>query len=198
MGKSARHCGVVLSAYSIDGYDLVKGFRRRWPMIFDFWSDLTNAAINALEGDGNTTAGRIRYVMEGKDLVALLPSGGRVVYPGARKVLGRFRNNWEVAYWAVEDGKVVEKSVWGGTLCQHVTTSFCRDHYAAVLTRVSASMSPHLLHTHDEVAVLVLAEGNEQSLQHLMAELTRTEPWAASLVLKAKGYITKRYGKETK
>ncbi len=197
--KFARGCGVDLEAYGLTGDAIVAGFRQRQPGIVAFWDQLINAAVSALDGEGSTVAGRVRFEVCSKDLVAVLPSGGRLVYPNARKALNQWRNGWVIVYTTFEDSKVTEDSAWGGKLCQNVVSAMCRDIFAQALVSISGLISPGLLHTHDEVAILVPAAPEAaagQRLAELMGYLTDTTTLAPGMILKAKGYLTSRYHKK--
>ena len=190
----AAGLGLTLSRFGVTGDRIVSGFRRRFPDIVKFWTTLHNAALCGIDGKGSTDAGSIRFSREGVDLVLHLPSGRCIHYPDAR--IERGRRSETIHYTRHGSKTTFEDMLWDGRLCQNTVSSMCRDLFISALDRIMEDPPAAVLHTHDEIGILVPLPAAETRLAQLIADLTAPVPWAPGLVLRAKGYMTTRYHKE--
>jgi DNA polymerase len=179
--------------------ELIKlAWRDANPMIVQYWYDLENAAINAVENPGKQfKVGHITYAVSGSFLWCRLPSGRALCYPYPRikQVEVPWGEKKAVVYKCV-DGytrKWGDKSFYGGLGCENITQAVARDLMAEAMLRVDAAGYKPIITIHDEVVCEVpKGFGSMDEFKALMVEVPN---WAAGCPVAADGWMGKRYRK---
>jgi DNA polymerase len=211
--NSLKESGVLVP---IEDCELaVTGYRELYPMIPKFWRDINAAAIRAVLNPGVVVevgeGAKIKYVMRGKFLWCVLPSGRALCYalPRVEKVKRIFEHKdketgevrksvvWKdtLAFWGV-DGQTKQWKkfhAYGGLLTENVVQAMARDIMAASMLRVDKAGYPVVLTCHDEVLAEVPNEfGTHEEYMKLMLVRPR---WAKGLPVAAEGWEGARYKK---
>ncbi len=175
--------------------------------IVQFWYDLENAAINAVENPGKSfKAGEhITFKKSGSFLRCKLPSGRSIYYPYPRV-------EWRMTPWGKQKAVLLFKAIdsftrkwkeqefYGGKSSENVTQASARDVMANAIMLTEAAGYENVLSVHDEgVAETDEDFGSEEEFH----ELFTTPPvWALpngnrrGLPIAASGWIAERYKKE--
>lgn len=89
--------------------------------------------------------------------------------------------------------KFVEKSAYGGLLCENITQATSRDLFVERFDQFEKSNYPIVLHNHDEV--LAEVDKNFGSLKEVQQIICQLPVWAKDLPIAAEGWIGQRYRK---
>lgn len=150
--------------------------------IVQFWWDLEEAAINAVENPGKTfRAGEfITFRKSGSFLRCKLPSGRSIFYPYPRV-------EWRKTPWGKQKAVLIFKAndsftrkwsdqeYYGGLGSENVTQASARDVMAAAILRTEAAGYENVLSVHDEgVAETDEDFGSEEEFHELFVT---PEPW---------------------
>jgi DNA polymerase len=189
--------------------ELIKlAWRQRNPAIVQFWRDLEDGAIEAVQNPGQQVTvgltGRITYKRVGSFLFCRLPSGRVLTYPYPRIVSKKMP-------WTDSNGAAVfkdaltykgvnsvtrqwmEQDFYGGLADENVTQAAARDCMANGMHNTEAAGYPCILTVHDEdIAERKKGEGN---LDEFVRLLTKPADWMKGLPLAAEGYVSERYRK---
>lgn len=198
----ARVYGVKVGDGQAD--EIKRAWRESHPRIVQYWHDLENAAINAVQYGKVTTAGpkgrEVVFRKAGSFLWCKLPSGRVLCYPypvvrekempwgGTKPVLHYMAVNGVTNKWE-------ETSTYGGSLAENVTQAVAACLLREAILRLEDADYDVVMHVHDEVVVEVPATAGpetEQEIEHLMAVVPA---WAAGLPLAAEGWRGFRYRK---
>lgn len=212
----AKGYGVVISDSEAE---IIKAaWRKAHPAIVQYWYDVENAAIAACLSAGEVfSAGAgaraIKFVKKGSFLWCRLPSGRCLAYPyprimqvetpwGAVKDALTYKS--ELDSQALKKAKVVADptnagrwhriSTYGGSLVENVTQAVARDILADSMFALEAKGYPVVMHVHDEV-VCEVPEGTGD-VKEVMGIMSVAPAWAPGLPMDAKGWRSKRYGKD--
>lgn len=152
------------------------------PEIVQFWADLQEAAINAVENPGKAfMAGEfITFKKSGSFLRCKLPSGRSIFYPYPRV-------EWKKTPWGKQASHLVfmandsftrkwkEQHFYGGKAAENVTQAAARDVMAAAIVRTETAGYANVLSVHDEgVAETDEDFGSEEEFHELFVT---PEPW---------------------
>ncbi|MFW1971055.1 DNA polymerase [Acinetobacter bereziniae] len=171
-------------------------FKRSWryahPNIFAWWTELKQAATNALQNPNTAFKCRkVDFIKKGSWLLIRLPSGRFLCYPGAKVEDGKisymgnnqYTRKWERLY------------TYGGKFAENITQAVARDVLGHNMPIIDDSGYEMVLTVHDEVITEApdLPEFNHEHLSSLLA----TNPvWASDLPLAAAGFESYRYKKD--
>ena len=193
---------------------VVEVYRDKFYMTVDFWKAVEKAAINAVLSPGNAfPCGRVKFVMRGRFLYCILPSGRSIAYCKPAVVWGKTpwgESRRKLTYMTV-DSKThswVRTDTWGGKLTENIVQALCRDLMADAILRLEDTPGgimvvddqvlvtgdyDVLLSVHDEL--VTEADEGTGSVEELCAIITTLEPWAEGFPLAAEGWRGKRYKK---
>ena len=189
-------CDQSLAKVAVDSY------RNRFRSVKKFWYAIENAAIATVTDRTSRTCGRVRWLMDGGDLLCELPSGRRVTYNRVR--LARVDTPWgepklALHYWSLVQRKGgttkvwAESSTYGGKLAENVTQAVARDLLAWAQLRLERRGYPIVMSIHDE-AVCEMPEG-KGSIEEMKKIMCASPKWAEGIPVAAEGFRTKRYKK---
>jgi DNA polymerase len=152
------------------------------PEIVQFWYDLNEAAVNAVENPGKTfKAGEfITFKKSGSFLRCKLPSGRSIFYPYARV-------EWQKTPWGKQKATLIFKAndsftrkwsdqhFYGGKVAENVTQAAARDVMAAAVIRTENAGYENVLSVHDEGVTECDDDfGSEEEFHELFVT---PEPW---------------------
>jgi DNA polymerase bacteriophage-type len=166
----------------------VNKWREQNPKIVNFWRDLKNAAIAAVQRPGELKlCGVVSFEMWDGVLSLRLPSGREVKYPNPILEPGEFGLQIRL------DGYRNER-MYGGKWAENVTQAVARDLLVEAMKRMHAVGYTITLHTHDEIAAEELIDSNhtEGEFKQLLIE---KPSWAKGLPIAAEVFTCDRFKK---
>jgi DNA polymerase len=194
-----KETGIELS--DEEAQAVVEAYRSMNAMVVEFWKRIENAAKRALLKPGRIISvgrgGMLRYVVRGRFLWCILPSGRPLGYyrPTLEQTDTKFGPRMQIKYWTRDPmtKKWLRTSTYGGKLTENVVQAMARDLMGGGVQRVEAAGYPTVLTVHDEIVADVPSEhGTLEEFNALMAETPR---WAAACPVKVEGYEAERYRK---
>lgn len=208
----SKQAGVVIS--DDDAVLAVNAYRERYARIPEFWREIEQAAIAAVQEPGRVTScgrrGAIRYVCRSKFLWCVLPSGRVLAYALPRLEWRTVRYTKRLAdgseledsfqkltlTYAGEDSQTRQwkrHGAYGGLLTENVVQAMARDIMAAGMQRVEEAGYRPVLTVHDEI-LSETPEGHGSLEEYV--ELMKVRPaWAHDLPIEAEGWMGGRYRK---
>jgi DNA polymerase len=187
--------------------ELIKlAWRQAHPEIVQFWRDLEDAAIAAVQEPGtmHRAGEHIAYKAAGSFLFCRLPSGRVISYPYPKIVEKEMP-------WTDSSGNPVKKPAlqfmgvnsvtrqwgrqdfYGGNGCQNVVEGVARDLLVNGMQKVEAAGYEVILTIHDEVVAETAADFG--SKDEFMALMVDKPSWAKGLPVTASGFRAERYRK---
>lgn len=187
--------------------EIVKGWRDNHPRTKQFWYDLDDAALRAVDEPGtiHCAGPKILFKMAGSFLFMRLPSGRLLSYAYPRVV-------WKEMPWLNEEtGKPAKKRVvahmgmnsytrrwelcypYGGLFAENAASGTARDVMAHAMPRLEAAGYPIILTVHDEI--VTEPKISHGSLEEMCALMVPDAEWAAGLPVSVAGFEAERYGK---
>lgn len=181
---------------------VVDVYREKYPSVVAMWNDVEAAAIAAVRSPGRAVyseIGRVTYVVEGRFLKCILPSGRALHYCDPR--LTSRKTDWGkeqtvllfmgtdalTKQWTLQD-------TYGGKLVENITQATARDLMAEAMLACDDSMIYDvLLSVHDELIAEV--EEGVGSVKDFEDLISRTPAWAKGCPVAAEGWRGKRYRK---
>lgn len=172
--------------------------------IVNYWYELENASIDAVDFGKVTTAGpkgrEVKFKMDGSFLYCRLPSG-RILsypYPSIKPIetpWGEIKNALHA--WAVNTmtNKWEEYALWGGFLSENITQAICRDLLADAIKRLEAHGLSVVMHVHDEIVVEVPQSAPPHALERIEQSMCIVPAWAKDFPIAAEGWRGVRYRK---
>ena len=179
-------------------------FRDQNAAVVDFWKQLNNAAIEAIETPGEWVVAndKIRFHCNKTWLYMELPSGRRLSYfmPTVQeevvkteeysfksKVIRFYGVDTETRRWA-------QTKTYGGKLAENATQAVARDLLSGAILRLEDQGKPVVLHVHDEPVIEVpIGTVTIPEMETIMCD---APSWATGLPIKAEGFICQRYQKQ--
>jgi DNA polymerase len=182
--------------------DIVKQrYREKRKKIVQYWYDLEDAAIEAVQTGKPIRCGKVVFFLNGggemRFLHIKLPSGRCLAYH--RPKLKDVKTPWgqtkkQLTYMGVNDkNQYIRIDTYGGKLAENITQAVSRDLMAEGFLRIEKAGYTPLLSVHDEaISEAPLGFGSIEEYETLMAELPA---WAEGLPVKAEGWAGPRYKK---
>ena len=209
MGDDHSFCETCGSTVTEDRDDVaakaIRGYRELYHMIPQFWRDINDAAIRAVQDPGTVhsvgVGASIRYTMRGNILWCILPSGRMLSYFSPELRMRRLPEPYEhieklsLSFVGV-DGytrKWRRQHTYGGHLTENVVQAMARDLMADAMLRLEAAGYPIILTVHDEV--LTEPPTNFGSTQEFEDIMTTLPTWATGLPVAAEAWTGERYRK---
>lgn len=139
----------------------------------------------------------IGFTFEGDNMFITLPSGRRLCYHGARCVGDVIR------YMGMKTIPGTTKRIWGsvdlygGLITENIIQAMARDCLVWAMDICHRDGVPIVLHVHDEIVPEVPGPLAARTLVYMEHLMSKTPLWANGLPLKAKGFITHFYCKDS-
>lgn len=170
---------------------LVTAWRQSNPHIVQFWWDVDRAAMTAVREKTTAVTHGIRFAYQSGFLFITLPSGRQLAYVKPRVGENKFGGSC-ITYEGVGGTKKWERlDSYGPKFVENIVQATARDVLCySMQTLRSCSI---VMHIHDE---LVIEADSRMSLSAVCEQMSRTPPWAESLILRADGYETDFYKKD--
>ena len=175
---------------------LVDAWRKASPNIVNLWSDVQEAAFEAVESRKvvKMEKQRLAFFMKGGTLFIKLPSGRNLAYPNAKLERGKFGN--VIKY----DGKgekvgFVRLETYGGKLVENIVQATARDILGDALIRLDKLGFEIVFHVHDEI-VAEVAKDSTYQIEDMNEIMGQSVDWAPGLPLRSDGYTTDYYKKD--
>lgn len=190
-------------------------WRAAHPMIVGGWRALSDAAISAVNDEGNAYpagyAGRnVTFKKAGSFLWCKLPSGRVLCFPYPKILPGLYGP--ELTYMTVPNEgsgtKIIADvknsnnwsrvSTYGGSLMQTMMEAICRDLLADKMLELHEKGASIVLHVHDEIVIEVGGNATTQETARSTMQAVMCSPptWAMGFPLRADCTIQQRYGKK--
>jgi DNA polymerase len=154
------------------------------------WRELENAAWRAAFGE-RVRVSCVVWERIGADVTCTLPSGRKLIYPGAR--VEEMPTRWggkKSCFSYLHHGQ--RTGSYGGKLTENITQAICRDLLADALVRLERAGVNVVLHVHDEVVAELADEAQLEDMKAIVSQLPR---WAAGLPVGVTGDAAVRYHK---
>jgi len=153
----------------------VRAFRKKYTQIKQFWDDLETAFIGALRGKPVALCdGKVHFMPmvseQGSGVKVRLPSGNYLYYHGAqvKMVMENLRDEddeiiydaygkaktimrQKITYKSDESGRIVDKVIYGGLICENVVSATARDVLIPSMFRLEQHGFKAICSVHDEV-----------------------------------------------
>lgn len=178
---------------------VVRKWREASPHIVKLWTDVENAAMNAVSGIPTTIKQKnLHFHVEDDALYIELPSGRHLVY--LHPHLGKNRFGSDAILYTGLGGSKTTAGRWGtletygGKLSENLVQAIARDCLCAAMKRLTDAVYKICAHIHDEV-ILEMPEG-KGSLDDAVRIMCQNEPWNEGLVMNADGFEAKYYQKD--
>jgi len=198
--------------------EICKAWRREHPNIVQFWYDLGDAAIEAVENAGSLAGARVvvnkNIAFQSIDewLTMILPNGKRLWYwkPELRASMPQWHQpatkencaagtcncqpRAQVTYMAMKTGQWKRVHTYGGKLCENACQATAREILMGALHRVVDASYHPVLTVYDEI---VCEEENGFGSEEEMAALMTTglEDWCKDWPIRVETWEGQRYKK---
>jgi hypothetical protein len=183
-----------------DANPLVAGERtgREWNGVAirkgGLWKDLEAAFVRATRGEGSTVLARVEVSKWKSHTVITLPSGRALIFRNARMAerlrFGKVRET--LVFDQYRGGGVLVTDTYGGKLVENVVQAEARDVMAAAVVRLENSLTPMVLHVHDEGLTHV---PTPEGVEEFVGGMSTLPEWAEGFPCEVKGYACRRYRK---
>ncbi len=174
---------------------LVDMWRKSNPAICNYWREVQNCAMRAIEGEPGYLKNGISFVKKSGILFIGLPSGRSIAYANAKIGQNRFGSKSIVYNGLNQESKKWEIiETWGGKLVENIVQAFARDCLAESIKRLESRGFEINFHVHDEVIVDVPI--GKSSAKEIAEIMSLPMPWAKNLPLNADAYETDFYKKD--
>lgn len=178
---------------------VIDAYRGDFPEVVKLWNDVENAATSAVKNPGSAYQipnGKIKFMVKGKFLYMLLPSGSMMAYPfpkieivttpwGSRKPA--------VTYRTQNNGQWVRTSTYGGKLTENFIQSSCRDLLENAKQNCEDVGIPVLFTVYDEL--IVQMNDDDLDIPKFEAALVDLPAWLADFPMDVESKILTRYTK---
>lgn len=174
---------------------LVNKWREANKKIVQFWYDVNDTAIAAVENGGMAESiGNIKYYVKNDYLYCELPSGRKLAYKKPR--LEELTYGPGITYLGMDQTtkQWTTQNTYGGKLVENIVQATARDLLAEAMLRLDAAGYEIVLHVHDEVVCEgPYGKGSAEEMATIMSEPVK---WASGLPLGADAYETEFYKKD--
>lgn len=188
--------------------DIRNAWRAANPEICALWYAAERCFSDAASGLHTQThmavaggAVRLEFSKASGMLFISLPSGRRLAYARPRIIdrdePGTFDSAGVLTFWGVNQKtrKWEPLTTWGGKLIENIAQAIARDCLAEAMLRLDARGYVQLMTVHDEIVLEMPDELG--SLKEVIGVLSMPIDWAPGLPLRADGFETRYYQKET-
>jgi DNA polymerase len=198
-----EQAGIKIS--SKEAERVIKRYRKRFPLVPEFWKVTEQAAIRAVKQDIPvevvTKFTKILFYTEMigkvKFLICRLPSGHKLYYPHVKVAVStRYeKDELKIVYEGFDSytHKWGELDTYGGKWAENITQAGTRDLMILGMLLLDIMRYILIMSVHDEV--VTEDEDGFGSLEELEALLCYLPPWAYGLPVESEGWIGQCYRK---
>ena len=184
----------------IKGKWIVKQWRINHPKTVQFWYDMKNASIEAVENPGaRVPCGKFVFKKIGRFLVMRLPSGRNLYYldPVVEVLDTPWGTKNKVVTSVSQDSitkKMERRALNISILVENAVQAFCRDLLAESMLRLRDKLGVDIvMHIHDECVAEIPVDS--VSIEDYIRVMSETPDWAEGMPLIAAGDISPMYHK---
>lgn len=184
----------------VKGKWIVKQWRINHPKTVQFWYDMKNASIEAVENPGaSVRCGKFVFKKIGRFLVMRLPSGRNLYYldPVVEVLDTPWGTKNKVVTSVSQDSitkKMERRALNISILVENAVQAFCRDLLAESMLRLRDKLGVDIvMHIHDECVAEIPI--NSVSIEDYIRVMSETPYWAEGMPLMAEGDIASMYHK---
>ncbi len=172
--------------------NLVDQWRAANQKIVDYWYEIGNAAVYAVESGEIVGLKHGIFMYVKKDIFLIkLPSGRCLAYQSPKLKAGKYG---EVLTFMGVDKTWHRQDTYGGKLVENIVQAVARDLLADAMIRVDAAGYKIVLHVHDEIVPeMPYGQGSAEEIKNIMSQPIS---WAKGLPLGADAYETEYYKKD--
>jgi DNA polymerase len=161
---------------------VVNNWRKAHPNVTNFWWDLQDCAIAAVQNPGDvqiTEQGRIKFVASKQYLLMRLPSGRMLHYPRPHIEEEKFGSKTRVVvkYFGLDKKTKrhwTKRTLTPQILSENATSGTARDVLVDAMLRVERAGYPIVMHVHDEIVTQVPAGfGSLEEFKEIMCKSAR-------------------------
>ncbi len=175
---------------------LVSAWRTANPKIVRLWWDVDKAAMKAVKERTATQTHGIRFSCQSGMLFITLPSGRQLAY--VKPQIGRNRFGGDsVTYEGVDAAKKWGRlESYGPKFVENIVQAIARDILCYAMRRLDSMGCAIVMSVHDEVVIEARAASCDDALEAVCRCMSETPPWAKGLLLRADGYVCRRFYKK--
>lgn len=174
----------------------VRAYRKLNPKTVEFWGDVERCAIAAVRTPGVVVRLRnLGFVIRGKFLQILLPSGRALYYPFAKlePVMKFGEPSVQLTYRTEYFRAWIRTSTYGGKLVENIVQALARDIMCFGIWECEDNGYPIIGTVHDElISMLKYGVG---SIKKMVEVISRIPAWAQGCPITAEGFEAERYRK---
>jgi DNA polymerase bacteriophage-type len=191
--QGARGAAIAFGAdkfMTLDEIDaLVIKWRENNQKIVRTWYALQDAFLQVIATRSRAVVGRIVLYYRNDGLYIILPNGLELSYPNPEVIQGKY--GFVPQYSRIRKRILCKEETYGGKIFENIVQSIAFMLLRETLLRLKDWSV--VMHIHDEV--VVEKRYPWQSLNMLVAAITKPVPWAPGLKLKADGFESAYYRK---
>lgn len=184
----------------VKGKWIVKQWRSSHPKTVQFWYDMKNASLEAVENPGaRVVCGKFVFKKIGRYLVMRLPSGRNLYYldPEVEVLETPWGTKNKVVTSLSQDSvtkKMERRALNISILVENAVQAFCRDLLAESMLRLRDKLGVDIvMHIHDECVSEI--DVDSVSIEDYISVMSETPEWAEGMPLIAAGDIAPMYHK---
>lgn len=175
----------------------VYGYRDTHPKVVQYWKDVENAAVAALQAPGKKyRVGGVVFYVEGRFLYLRLPSMRCLAFPDPEiRVSNKFGDlRPEITFMGEGMNRQwMRQSTYGGKLVENIIQAVARDLMVAGMANAEAAGYKVISTVHDEIiSEADQGFGDVKEYEHLLCE---TPTWGKTCPVAAEGYVSQRWRK---
>jgi DNA polymerase len=174
--------------------DIVRKWREASPHIVDLWWAVEEAAMIAIETQGEAKTHGVGFRYENGVLFVRLQSGRDLVYPSARIGIDEKFNTKCITYLGKDTGVWTRLHTYGPKIVENIIQALSRDCLAEAMLRLAGAGYKTVMHIHDEV--VLEAPHGRGSLEEVNRIMGEPVGWAPGLLLGAAGFESDYYMKD--
>lgn len=198
VGAMRRMGGERMGLSDAEMMSLTRKWRQANPKIVELWSELEEAAMDAIKYRKTITATcrNLVFSYDGLNLTILLPSGRSLFYrkPSIVKVKGHDEIRYEGLVQTTKQWDYID--TYGGKLTENVVQAIARDLLGAAMLQLDKAGFKLTMHIHDEVIAEVDEDKANDAYDEMIHIMSIPPRWADDMPLTADGYLTKFYKKD--
>ena len=169
--------------------EIVKLYRKKYPMIPALWRKVEGAFFSAREGAERCVNGVLFTKGRDRGVDVTLPSGRVIHYPNVRIGTHGDANAPKKCrvQWVYGHGK--GKKIYGGLLVENIVQAISRDILAEAVWSMEQEGYEVNYHVHDSVVAVPPAAKAKKCLDYCVEVLSQSPEWATGMKLGAEGTI---------